>query len=104
MGIAVTGLVIGPKLAVEMRRIQVQRFRFGSLLIKRIMREVGEVNERVEDPATLIGMTAEFDFDDLRIFREFTRKLGILGMLACIQPQVLHIAQVGQAILLWRHL
>src|SRR2546425_2288786 len=49
-------------------------------------------------------MIAEFGFDDLRVFHEFIVKLGLIGMLPLIQPEILHITQVCQAILLWGYL
>jgi hypothetical protein len=55
-------------LARAMHRIQLQRFRFRTLLIERIMRVVVEVDQRIEDPTALIRLTAELDSDDLRIF------------------------------------
>src|SRR3989442_1672469 len=43
MRMAGTGLVVSPKLPVEVQRIQGLRFRLSSLSVKRIMREVGKL-------------------------------------------------------------
>src|SRR5258708_3845669 len=104
MGMIVTGLVVGSKLAMEVRRIQRLCFCLSGLIVKGIVREMRERDECAKDPAAFIRMIAEFSLDDGRVFDQLSIKLGILGMLPCIPPEILHMAQVCQAILLWRHL
>src|SRR5260221_9216118 len=62
-----------------------------------------EVDKRVKDPASLIGMIAKFMFDDVGVFHQLTIKLHIVEMLRFIQPQSMHVTQVHQAILSWWH-